>query len=66
MTRAKKLFSREEIREIYSIIYENMEPDDRFPKEVITDRYNGNEEEYLKAMIRWLDIPIKGHYRLTH
>lgn len=43
---------------IYETIGRHMAPDDRYPSEVIEDRYDGNEEAYLKAMARWHNVKL--------
>lgn len=50
--------TEEEKRKIWEIIYRNMRGDDRYPGEVIHDRYGGDEEEYLRVMAKYYEIPI--------
>ena len=49
----------EQKRKIWEIIYENMQPGDRHPSEVIADApYNGDEEKYLREMAHWHKVAL--------
>lgn len=51
--------TEEQKRKIWYVIYQDMQPDDRHPREVILDEpYNGDEEKYLRDIIRWHNIAL--------
>lgn len=50
--------SSEKKNEIYKAIYDHMTPDDKYPCDVIADRYGGDEEQYLRIMASWHNIKI--------
>lgn len=50
--------TRRKREEIFKIIRGRIGPDDRLPEEIIRDDFNGNEDEYLRAMADLYGIKI--------
>jgi len=46
----------EQKSKIWEAIERNTWPDDREPREVIEEKYNGDEEAYLREMAEWLNV----------
>ncbi len=50
--------SKKKREEILKIIRGRIGPDDRLPDEIVRDDFNGNEDEYLRAMAGLYGIKI--------
>jgi hypothetical protein len=54
----KKSLSQEQRNKIYTVINNMMLPDDRYPYEVISEDYNGDEGKYLRIMARYHEVSL--------
>ncbi len=50
--------SKEDKKKVLGVVYANKAEDDRFPGEVIHDRYGGDENKYLRVMATYHGVPI--------
>ncbi|MDP2967033.1 MAG: hypothetical protein Q8N87_01330 [bacterium] len=51
--------TKEQREKIWDVIHENMQPDDRYPCEVIRDKpFDDNEEKYLQTMACYHGIAL--------
>ena len=57
-TQKDRQFTTEEKKKIYPIIYSLMEDDERHPRDIIRDDFGGDEDAYLRAIVKWLEIAI--------
>lgn len=57
MAKEKPLTQEQKVK-VYEAIGKVMTCDDRPPKEVIKEDYNGDEDAYLRVMARWHNVPL--------
>lgn len=58
MSETSQKLTEEQKNRVWSTIDKNQCSDDRDPKEVIREDYNGNEDAYLIDMAEWHNILI--------
>ena len=56
--REKKSLSREKRNEILIAIGKARAPDDRDPREIVEEDYDGDWDKYLRVMAGWHSIPL--------
>lgn len=57
-TKSQRPLTPEQRQKIYETIYKAMQPDDRYPSEVIADTYRGDEDAYLRVMAKWHHVSL--------
>lgn len=57
-TGKQRPLTREEKDRVWTAIASSMRSDDKPPRQVIAENYDGDEERYLRIMAKWHSVPL--------